>query len=158
MAYIEDLTQIINKALADEISSAMLYHKFSALASGANMTEFAEQLAENGDEEFDHFKALIEFASNHSIPVTLGLTDSIVQTVFTNNINKDDLAISALEKQAYSDYKAAALLARTKLDIETESFFIELMNDERKHLDSIVKLADVDIDAPLSFSDFVKGI
>jgi len=156
MSYIEKLTEVINKALADEISSSMLYYKFAVLASGANMTEFAEQLQENGDEEFDHFKSVLEFAANHNIPIVLGTTENIVNIPFTNDINIDDLAISNLEKQAYTDYKNIALLARQNEDIETETFFIELMNDERKHLDSIAKLTVVAIDAPLSFRDLVK--
>jgi ferritin len=156
MTYIKQLTIAVNKALSNELSSAVVYHKFATLASGVNMTDFAKQLQINGDEEFDHFKSLMEFAGNHNIVFTLSLND-IINTPFTNDINIDNTSISNLEKQAYEDYRAIALLARQNDDIETEGFFIELMNDERKHLDSIFKLTTVVIGAPLSFKDMITS-
>jgi ferritin len=154
--YIETLTNIINKALANEISSAMVYHKIAEEVKGTDMEDFSEQLSANGTEEFGHYKEILAYAFSHDISVVLNINPSILATPCTNIIDLDVSNNVTLEQQAYDDYRAAALLARENEDIETENFFIELMNDERRHLDSVAKLSKIQPAKTLSFKQFLS--
>jgi len=149
--YQEELTVRINNALRDEISSAMMYNKVSEQAMGTDMNEFAEQLSENADEEYGHFKEILAYAINHAIPVELRIDPIVIGMNSTANIESNLSMIIALENKAYDDYKQISLLAREAQDIETEGFFIEKMNDERKHADGMIKLSKVTPNKPMSF-------
>ena len=153
--YLEELAAIINKAMRDEISSAMLYHSVAEKVNGTEMEEFSTQLKENGDEEFNHFKEILAYANNHGIDTFLSVDLVILSKPYTNNIEVDVAMILELEQTAINDYTNAAVLARSVEDLETESFFIELMNDERKHSDGMLKLSKLQKPKMLSFKDFV---
>lgn len=154
--YIEELTAGINKALRDEISSSMLYKKLAEQSTGPEMEEFAEQLAENGDEEYEHFKEILTYATNHGIKFTLSVDPVVIGMELAATLEANVNNIVNLENIAYNDYKNLALCARKADDIETEAFFIELMNDERKHIDGLLKLSKVQPPKPTSFREYLQ--
>ena len=154
--YTEELIIRINKALRDEISAVMLYQKLAAQAAGIDMYEFSEQLAENGDEEYTHFKEISEFAANHGININLNIDPEAISIPLAATVEENIANIMVLENKAYNDYKALALLARSVQDIETEAFFSEKMQDERRHADSMIKLSRVIPPKPVSFTEFLN--
>lgn len=156
--YQEELTLRINKALRDEISSSMMYNKMAEQAMGQDLNEFSELLLENADTEYGHFKEILSYSINHNIPVQLSVDESVINIDCFTELEVNLAIIVDLEQKAYNDYKTISLLAREAEDIETETFFIEKMNDERAHLDGIVKLSKLQANKPLSFREFVLSV
>ena len=150
MIYKEEITKIFNKVIIDELSAASVYH---AMAANSKDAKLAGELSTHGDEEFEHYKQLIEFATNHNIILCYGIDSKVI-----NNIpkEKDEIlkVVQSLETIAIKDYRRAALLAREEKDLETEGFFTELMKDEMKHFDDLAQYTGIN----RSLSSILKNL
>lgn len=139
MSYNEEITKVFNKAIKDELSAASAYH---AMAANSKDAKLAEELSAHGDEEFQHYVRLVQYAANHQIKLNYG-----VDSVVINNIPKEKesilKAVQALETTAIADYKAAALCAREAKDLETEEFFTDLMKEEMGHFDDLAQYTGI---------------
>lgn len=135
MDYRTSIITGLNKVLKDELSAASVYH---AMAQTTTDARLAEELSAHGDEEFGHYKLLIEFIYNHSLEseITFGVDTKVINNV---QVTKETIlsTVQALETKAIEDYKSLALLARDNKDLETEEFFMDLMNDEMGHFDDL---------------------
>lgn len=139
MSYSDIITQIFNKAIVDELSAASVYH---AMAANITDAKLAEELHAHGDEEFKHYKQLLEFALNHGLILCYGIDSKVI-----NNVPKSKEAIlkvvQSLETNAIKDYKESALIAREEKDLETEEFFMDLMKEEMRHFDDLAQYTGV---------------
>jgi ferritin len=135
--YKEKVIGLINKALTDEITAASVYLAMAQVAPSENI---AKQLEEHAQDEFDHYKKLITFAYAH------GFGQSLEFNMEYSNANDipeeiDEILdiVQSLEQEAIQDYKTIALIAREQNDIETEEFFMDLMEDEMSHFDELAR-------------------
>lgn len=140
--YLNAITGIFNKSIKDELSSAIQYTIQSTKLKGSIESETADELLAHGKEEFDHFTQLVDYATKHGFDngLVVELDFNVIKNISTDLKTIQQFNMK-LEKGASSDYKSAAILARDNGDLETEAFFIELMNDELKHYDDIAELS-----------------
>jgi rubrerythrin len=131
LQYKEKVVGIINKALTDEITAASVYLAMAQITPSENI---AKQLEEHAQGEFGHYKKLIEFAYNHNLGE---LIEFNMDYSGANAIPNDLSIVQSLEQEAIQDYKTIALIAREQGDIETEEFFMDLMEDEMSHFDEL---------------------
>jgi len=156
LSYEEKLINLFNKVLKDEISASVLYR---ILANKSSSPKLQEELTKHAEEEYTHFNKLIDYISNHGLleSVNYSLDQEII-----NNTSCESLVIlnivQELEKIAIEDYKFGALLARDNKDIETESFFLDLMKEEQQHFDDLALLNGQKRSVPLTFSDYIKSL
>jgi ferritin len=152
--YKDELVKSINKALRDEISASIGYKAMSELAKGDKLTQ---AMSAHSNEEFAHFGAILSFSLNHGLKVTTEIDTKVVNEY---PIDDDKMIpfVQNLETNAIADYKAIALMAREEGDLETESFFIEIMNDEIGHYDELSALSKSvrGVNETKMFRDLVK--
>jgi len=135
--YRQQIIEGLNKVIKDELSAASNYH---CIANNTKDATLAEELRDHGDEEFTHYKLLIEFIFNHGLEseITFGVDPHVI-----NDIKKDTETILSLvqklEKEAISDYSKLSLLARENDDLETEKFFTNLLQEEQGHFDDLAQ-------------------
>lgn len=154
--YKEQLIKALSKVLNDEISASIVY---KAMAEYSVLPQLEEQLLEHSKDEFEHFNEIFSFCVSHGISPEVKLMD------YVNNYPSNDTDIlmftQKLEKEAIEDYKSIVLLARENDDVETESFFTEIMNDEIEHFDDLAPLNKKEfreLNPPrTSFSDYVRS-
>lgn len=129
----------ISKVLNDELTAAVLYFKMANELQGISSGTVSKILKEHGDEEFGHFKNILEFAINHNIVPILG-----VDTVAINKNPTDLIEVimltQNLEKTAMSDYKEIVTNAIAQGDVETQEFFEDILEDEIHHFDELAPL------------------
>ena len=127
------MVQVFNKAIKDELQASTWY---KILSERAQQPALVQYLNDHSQEEHDHFKQLITYASNHAIleylelDFTLSMPEVRDITAFTQG----------LEIQAAEDYKKIASQAKAVGDTETKLFFEEMMKDELRHYDEIAVL------------------
>lgn len=140
--YSEQINTIFNKAIKDELSSAIQYTIQAAKLKGSIESETADELLEHGKEEFSHFTELVDYATKHNFDgkLVIELDFDVIKNISTDLKEIQNFNMK-LEKTAADDYKKAAILARENGDLETEAFFIELMQDELSHFDDIAELS-----------------
>ena len=135
--YKEKVVGLINKALTDEITAASAYLAMAQITPSENI---AKQLEEHAQDEFGHYKKLISFAYNHNLCEFIEFSMDYCGANAIPNDTFEMLAIvQSLEQEAIQDYKTIALLAREQGDIETEEFFMDLMEDEISHFDELAR-------------------
>jgi ferritin len=131
--YKDELVKFINGALVDELSASISYKSMSEFATEEKLVKALE---EHSAEEYAHFNEILSFALNHDIKPVIAVSADIVQNYPTEDSKMVDF-VQGLEKKAISDYKEISLKARKEGDLETEAFFMELMNDEIAHFDEL---------------------
>jgi len=140
MAYKDEIIKIFNKSLQDELSSQVIYIKMAENAVGISLDTLREELIQHADEEYSHFKKLVEYAATHSFLDKLNFsisTDIIGKLLKTQN---EIIEITQkLELDAIETYKKATKLADDNNDYEAMDFFISLMKDEMSHFDDLAK-------------------
>lgn len=136
--YKSEMISIFNKAIRDELGSAISYKAMAEKISGAGNSKLREELAEHGVEEFEHFNELIEYAATHGIlnELTIDIDESVIVNAPSDVQGMIDFSQN-LETLAISDYTAAAKLAHKNGDFETFEFFRDLSSDEEGHYDDI---------------------
>ena len=149
MEYTEYLVGKLNKVLSDELSSSILYKMMSEVITDKAI---ADEVLKHSEEEFSHFNSIISFCYNHSLENDIKY--SINQDIL--KFNNDDKSIidiiQGLETIAIKDYREIALKARENQDIESEEFFIALLEEEQKHFDDLASYSGQK--RKLSFSEF----
>lgn len=152
--YEQTIISLFNKLVTDEISAAIAYQR---MANTSSSPKISEEIAKHADEEFGHFKKLIDYAYAHGFgsEITIATTPDV-----TENIPSDPSEIlrivQELETIAIEDYRQGALQAREAGDIETEEFLSDIMEDEQSHFDDLAKLYGGS--RPLNFTDYVKSL
>lgn len=143
MAYKDEIAKIIEKAMKDELSSAVFYLRQAEEITGYDDEEVSAKLRENGKEEFEHFSELMAFAGKFGLinNIKINFEDFSLDMMSTDTDNIV-VNIEKLEREAYDDYKAAAKLAHDNDDFETHDFFKHLMTDESAHLDNFLLFQD----------------
>jgi len=151
--YEAQMVQIFNKAVRDEIEASVGYRVMAESIQGTGVL-IKKELSEHSVEEFEHFNQLIIYASNHGFLQKLDYnTRGTFMTPQELPTNLEGIVqfTQDLEKEAYTDYKAAAELANSVGDSETRLFFETLMQEELKHYDHI---SDHDENSKRSLNDF----
>lgn len=142
-SYQEEMIVLFNKFIRDELEASINYKIMSESVTGAGVNIIKKELAEHAMDEYNHFNALVEYASNHGImqylefEVRKGL---IVPGNLPTEIDGIVQFVQTLETDAAKDYKEAAEIADDEGDTETRLFFEGLMSDELKHYDDIANL------------------
>ena len=57
--------ELFQKAVQDELTASIVYIKMAKSLKGFDGTVVAEHLVEHADEEYEHYKKLIDFAEKH---------------------------------------------------------------------------------------------
>ena len=136
MEYQEIINHKIGKLMTDEISAASMYME---AAQYIKDLELAEEIRKHAQEEFDHFKLLLEFAVTHSLKTNYDFDRAVIKNVPMNPQSVIRL-IQTLEKKAIANYREIALLARENNDLESEQFFLDLMKAEMGHFDEVAQI------------------
>jgi len=152
MDYKELINEKIGKLMTDEISSATMYIEASQYITDL---ELAEEIKTHGQEEFDHFTLLMEYAISHNLKTNYDFDRAVIKNVPQNN-NSLIRLIQTLEKKAIANYREVALLARQNNDIESEEFFIDLMKKEMEHFDDVAQKTGEHRNLGESFGKFKK--
>ena len=139
IGYPEKLKCKIQKFLMDELSASVYYTKAANEMVGLGASEVSEELQKHADEEYEHFKELMEFASKHGMlkDMPVSLDCSVVDYPELSNPITVMKRVQELEQAAIADYSEMAKCAMQHGDIETAKFFKELMGDEIKHFDDL---------------------
>lgn len=136
MIYEEIINEKIGKLMTDEISAATMYTEAAQYITDVSL---ADEIRTHAQEEFNHFKKLLEFATDHSLKTNYDFDRTVIK-----NIPRDTKSlikiIQTLEKKAIANYREIALLARENNDLEGEALFLELMREEMKHFDDIAQV------------------
>ena len=138
--YKKKMTEIFQKAVKDELSAASIYYLVAAKITGFEEAEIAEELQKHAKEEYEHFTELIDYAYTHGIELEIGLNYTQDYPTKLEDVIKWK---QDLETEAMNDYLNAAKLAEAEGDMLTVEFFRELAQDERKHLDDLLKYTDI---------------
>lgn len=134
----ERFLQLLNKTLRDEISASIFYKKAALEIIGKSSKGVAEELATHGDEEYGHFKLLLEYASKFEIFNELQVTLDMEVINFPITTTEDVIAkIQSLEVQAISDYKELYALSKQFGDFTGMELFSDLVEDEEEHFDDL---------------------
>lgn len=134
--YKEYLQQKINKVINDELTSSIIYLKMADSLSGINVSEVSEILKEHANEEFEHFARIQRFALSHGITPCIAINTEKINSAPKDLINVI-LTTQSLEQEAITDYTQMTKKAQEHGDVETMSFFKELMNTEIEHFDEL---------------------
>lgn len=136
MTYEEMINEKIGKLMTDEISAATMYAEAAQYITDASLSD---EVRTHGQEEFDHFKKLMDFATNNNLKTNYDFDRAVIK-----NIPRDTKSlikiIQSLEKKAITNYREIALLARENNDLEGETLFLELMKVEMEHFDDIAQV------------------
>lgn len=143
--YKEFLEERITKVIKDEISSSILYVKMAESIQFQASNDLADILKKHGLEEYGHFTEILAFAYNHAIKPSIEVDYGIIcsdlfqdEEIDVHNILRFK---QELEQNAIDDYENIICVARENADIETESFFTEILNDEIKHFDELAAMS-----------------
>lgn len=153
--YKEKLTEIVNQLMTDEISAATMYLEAAGYLDEITLVN---EITQHADEEYGHFKKLMDFATNHGLKISYDFSRPVIKKVPKSTPQLLRI-IQDLEKKAIADYKGAALLARENQDIEAEELFSDIMKDEISHFDDIaIQTKEVRaLGESSSFKMFMKG-
>lgn len=133
--YEKKVVELINKALKDELSAASSYQCMAEITENGTL---AQELSEHADEEFAHYKKIIGFVFSHGLESKVNFSlDLEVSNDFPDETTRIIEFTQELETQAMEDYRQIALLARENNDLETEAFFLGLMQEEQAHFDDL---------------------
>jgi len=144
--YKQVMIKIFQKAIKDEMFSAVAYTRIAESIKGFQQAEIAEMFKKHAKEESgDHFYELMEYASGAGIINELCIkfdfsgydmpVDFNLETIYAWKQN--------LENDAYMDYINASNIARNEGDIITAEFFRELAKDEKGHIQDLLDYTDI---------------
>ena len=136
MEYKKIIEEKINMLMTDELSASSMYIEASQYITNL---ELAEEIKIHGQEEFEHFQLLMEYAISHNLKIKYDLDRKVTKSVPLNN-NSLIRLIQTLEKKAIANYREVALLARQNNDLESEEFFMDLMKKEMEHFDDVAQV------------------
>lgn len=134
--YKKFITDKINKALNDEMTSSISYLKMANELQGINMKAVSTILLEHADEEYSHYKEILEYAVNHNIKPIFDI-DLIKINSTPTDLMKVISFTQTLEKEAIADYLEISKVALENSDIETQEFFEDILEDEHHHFDEL---------------------
>lgn len=135
--YEKQMTDLISKNIKDELTAVLIYVKMANSFAGTNaQSDVSGHLLEHADDEYGHFKSLVEYAYNHSVgdDVVIDIDLEAVKSAPTDMAGAIAKA-QELETGAIASYKAMAKLAFENEDYETHEFAVDIMNDEMGHFD-----------------------
>jgi len=135
MEYTELINEKIGKLMTDEISAATMYIEAAQYITDL---ELAEEIKTHGQEEFEHFQELMQYAISHNLKTNYDFDRTVIKNVprDTKTLTR---VIQNLEKKAIANYREIALIARDNNDIESEQFFMSLMRKEMEHFDDVAQ-------------------
>lgn len=135
--YKEAVIELINIAVASEVSSASAYLCMAEMTDNGTL---AAELSAHAMEEFGHYKRIIGFLYAHGLEEYVSFQmDLDVSNDFPVDKSEIVAFTQMLETQAIEDYRTIALLARENDDLETEVFFTQLMKEEQGHFDDLAR-------------------
>ena len=145
-AYRNQMIDIFNIAIKDELSASAFYISVANQLKGFEVAEIAEEFIKQSKEEYEHFTELFEYASKKNIieEIDIGIYDYFEE--YPIDINDIDSVIEwkqYFEKEARDTYIEATELAESYNDEITRGFFLELANDEQKHIDDILQFSNI---------------
>lgn len=165
--YQEIITEGVNQALNDELTSATLYYNISEYLVGVHFEEVRNEMGIHGDEEMEHFKSLLTYAHSHGITPKICLDEEIANKQPEDFFEVTGL-IQSLETKAIELYERLSACAQEHGDIESHHFFKGLMEKEMEHFDDLAKLTGekrplskfdgIKSYSAMSFSDFLKSM
>ena len=129
----------IQKVIRDEITASIAYRLMANRTTNPN---FQKEMEEHGDDEYRHFKQLVDFCMNHSCDVKIQLDNDVIDRIPDDNEGMFRLH-QELEQKAMEDYFQIVLIAKNNNDFETEEFFKTLLQEEMEHFDDVAVLTGV---------------
>lgn len=128
---------LFQKVINDEISATILYLRLANELDGAINDYFRDQMEEHAEDEYGHFKDLIDIASNRGIPFTVQLTSDANIAIDIENSEALIALTQELETIAIDDYKKLIGMASNMKEFDMHRKFREILNDEAEHFDDV---------------------
>lgn len=128
-----EFEELFQKAINDELSATVLYLRASNELDGAEHDYFRQQMAEHANDEFGHFKDLLDIAANRDIKYTVKLTPDALKPINEKVIE----FTQTLETNAIEDYKNLVEMTQEMKEFDLNEKFREILADETEHFDDI---------------------
>lgn len=125
--------RLFQKAINDEISASILYLRIANELDGVEHDYFRQQMKEHSQDEYDHFKELLDIAANRGIKYTVALTADAMMAISDKMVDHTQ----KLETNAISDYQKLTELAQEMKEFDLFKKFKEILTDETEHFDDV---------------------
>ena len=145
--------KLLQKTIKDELSASIFYKRAAENVYGPTAAKIIDELMIHADEEFNHFKLLVNYASNYALDESITYSiDKEVCNFDVKNLNNVVQKVQQLEKLAIIDYKELLSICQEINDEIGILLFQKLIKDESDHYDDLayyfgnVRLLDFESD------------
>lgn len=133
----EEFLSTFRKVINDEITATVLYLRLANELDGAGNDYFRDQMEEHAEDEYGHFKDLLEIAANRGISFSVNFTPDANKPIdITNSKELIDLT-QELETIAIEDYRKLATICGELKEYDLQRTFKEILSDEAEHFDDV---------------------
>jgi len=130
--------QLIQTSINDELSAVVLYKRIAESLTGPGAPVIAKELREHADDEYRHFKLLLEFCSHYGILQEMSVELESEANLDVSSSTETLIAkVQSLELEAISTYKKLLNMSKQYSVVEGCKLFLQILTEEQEHYDDL---------------------